>query len=130
MKVRTMIMMHEGKMKSFWKLSWKRPLKRKTRVFCNWNESRTSRHTKSPKTYVTKFEKLSKCFSRLEGPLASKSRGEPRNLLSNPRNWSFHSWTSRQTESQKSQTTDFWSFSKCFLRLGHWLTRESLGASE
>ena len=33
-------------------------LKRKTRDFCDWNESRTSRQTKSPKTLKTKFEKF------------------------------------------------------------------------
>ena len=47
------------------------------------------------------LKNLSKCFSRLEVPLASQSHGEPQNLLSNPHNWSFHSQTSRQTESHE-----------------------------
>ena len=42
--------MNEGKLKSFWKLS----LKCKTRDFCNWNKSRTSRQ----KPHEKNFEKF------------------------------------------------------------------------
>ena len=41
-------------------------------------------------------EKFSKCFSRLEGLPARESWAEPRKSLCNPRNWTFHSRTSRQ----------------------------------
>lgn len=37
-----------------------------------------------------------KCFSRLEGLPASESRAELRKSLSKPRDWTFHSRTSRQ----------------------------------
>ena len=47
-------------------------------------------------TQGQKFENFSKCFSRLEGLPASESRAEPRKSLSNPRDWTFHSRTSRQ----------------------------------
>ena len=53
------------------------------------------------------LKNLSKCFSRLEVPLPSQSRGEPRNLLSNPHNWSFHLQTSRPHESRKFQKPRF-----------------------
>ena len=42
------------------------------------------------------LKNFSKCFSRLEGLPASKSRAEPRKSLSEPRDWTFHSQTSRQ----------------------------------
>ena len=47
-------------------------------------------------TQEQNFENLSKCFSRLEGLPASKSRAEPRKSLSESRDWTFHSRTSRQ----------------------------------
>ena len=44
----------------------------------------TSHQDKSPNTLETKFLKnLSKCFSWLEGPLASKSRREPQKFMYN-----------------------------------------------
>ena len=57
--------------------------------------------TKSPdqaaKTLKDKnLKNFSKCFSRLEGLPASESRAEPRKFLSNLRDWTFHSRTSRQ----------------------------------
>ena len=47
-------------------------------------------------TQGQKFENFSKCFSRLEGIPASELRAEPRKYLSKPRDWTFHSRTSRQ----------------------------------
>ena len=47
-------------------------------------------------TLGRKYENFSKCFSRLEGLPASESRAEPRKSLSEPRDWTFHSRTSRQ----------------------------------
>ena len=59
-----------------------------------------SRHTVASSsrqnTQEQNFEKFSKCFSRLEGLPASESRAEPRKSLSEPRDWTFHSRTSRQ----------------------------------
>ena len=40
----------------------KQSLKRKTHDFCDWNESRTSRQTKPPKTPETKIEKFVQVF--------------------------------------------------------------------
>ena len=58
-----------------------------------------------------------------------QSRREPRNFLSTPRNWSFHSWTSRQTKWWeillcKLTTGSFWK-TKSFSWLWHWPARES-----
>ena len=47
-------------------------------------------------TQGQKFENFSKCFSRLEGLPASELRAEPRKSLSNSRDWTSHSRTSRQ----------------------------------
>ena len=41
-------------------------------------------------------EKISKCFSQLEGLPAKELRAEPRKSLCTPRDWTFHSRTSRQ----------------------------------
>ena len=64
-----------------------------------------SRHTVASSsrqiTQEQKFENFSKCFSRLEGLPASKSRAEPRKFLSEPRDWTFHSRTSRQKRPAK-----------------------------
>ena len=49
------------------------------------------------KTFKEKIvKKFSKCFSWLEGLLASELRAEPWKSLCTPRDWTFHSWTSRQ----------------------------------
>ena len=74
--------------------------------------------TKSPvqaaKTLKDKsLKNFSKCFSRLEGLLARESRAEPRKSLSNPRDWTFHSWTSCQKWPASTR-----------LRLATWLTRD------
>ena len=50
-----------GKMKSFWNLSWKRPLLCKTCDFHNWIESQTSHQSKPPNTFETKFWRI--CLS-------------------------------------------------------------------
>ena len=53
--------------------------------------------TEPPKHSKTQvWKKFSKCFSRLEGLPANESRAEPWKSLSNPRDWTFHSRTSRQ----------------------------------
>ena len=68
------------KLKSFKKLS----KKRKTCVFRNLAELRTSHQDKSLNTLETKILKnLSKCFSQPEGPPTSKSRKELRKFLYN-----------------------------------------------
>ena len=76
-----------------------------------------SRHTVASSsrqnTQEQNFENLSKCFSRLEGLPASKSRAEPRKSLSEPRDWTFHSRTSRQKWPAKMR-----------LRLATWHTRD------
>ena len=59
------------------------------------------------------LKKFSKCFSRLEGLPASESRAEPRKSLSNPRDWTFHSRTSRQKWPAKTR-----------LSLATWHTRD------
>ena len=43
-------------------------------------------------------ENFSKCILRLEGLPARESRAEPRKSLCTPRDWTFHSWTSRQNQ--------------------------------
>ena len=48
------------------------------------------------------FEKFSKCFSRLEVPLARESRSELWKSLCTSRDWTFHHRTSRQPEPQKA----------------------------
>jgi len=53
------------------------------------------------------LEKLSKCFSRLEVPPAIKSRWESPNFLSDPCDWTFHSWTSCQHELRNFQKPRF-----------------------
>ena len=98
-------------MKIFLKLSWKRPLKCKTRVFHDWNESHTSRQ----KSMWQILKYLSKYFLRLEGPPTSKLWGESWTILSKTHDWSFHSWTSCQTESRKLKTQIF----EIFLSLFH-----------
>ena len=55
-----------------------------------------------------KKKKISKCFSRLEVPLARESRTEPQKSLCTPRDWTFHSWTSRQPKPQKVRKPYFW----------------------
>ena len=95
------VKVNEGKLKSFWNLSWKRPSLCKTHDFRDWNESQTSHQTKSQKNPWDNLKNLSKCFLGLEVPPARKSRKKPRNFLSKPRNWSFHSRTSCQTKSRE-----------------------------
>ena len=86
----------------------------KTRVFRDWNESPKSHQIKPPKHSRTKnLKNFSKCFSRLEGLLASESRAELRKSLSKPRDWTFHSRTTRQKWPVKTR-----------LRLATWLTRD------
>ena len=86
----------------------------KTRVFRDWNESPQSCQIKPPKHSKTQvWKNFSKCFSRLEGLPASESRVEPRKSLSNPRDWTFHSRTSRQKWPAKTR-----------LRLATWHTRD------
>ena len=76
-----------------------------------------SRHTVASSsrqsTQEQNFENFSKCFSRLEGLPASESRAEPRKSLSEPRDWTFHSRTSRQKWPAKMR-----------LRLATWHTRD------
>ena len=76
-----------------------------------------SRHTVASSsrqiTQEQKFENFSKCFSRLEGLLASELRAEPWKSLSEPRNWTFHSRTNRQKWPAKMR-----------LRLTTWHTRD------
>ena len=60
--------------------------------------ARTSRQNTKKKT----LEKFSKCFSRLEVPLARESRTELRKSLCTPRDWTFHSRTSRKPEPRKA----------------------------
>ena len=76
-----------------------------------------SRHTVASSsrqsTQEQNFEKFSKWFSRLEGLPASKSRAELRKSLSEPRDWTFHSRTSRQKWPAKVR-----------LRLATWHTRD------
>ena len=85
-----------------------------TCVFRDWNESPKSRQIKPPKHSRTKiWKKFSKCFSRLEGLPASESRAEPRKSLSKPRDWTFHSRTSRQKWPAKTR-----------LRHATWHTRD------
>ena len=48
------------------------------------------------------LKKFSKCFSRLEVPLTRESWTEPRKSLCTPRDWTFHPWTSRQSEPRKT----------------------------
>ena len=79
-----------------------------TEVSCQ-QDARSSRQN----TQRQNFEKFSKCFSRLEGLPARESRAEPRKSLSNPRDWTFHSRTSRQKWPAKTR-----------LRLATWLTRD------
>ena len=81
--------------------NWKRykncPYFCQTHVFHDLSESPTSRQVKPPKHSKAKFwKKFSKCFSRLEGLPARESRAEPRKSLSNPCDWTFHSWTNCQ----------------------------------
>ena len=44
-----------------------------------------------------------KCFSRLEVSIARESRAEPWKSLCTPRDWTFHSWTSRQNQPASSR---------------------------
>ena len=100
----------EGKQKSL-KTA---PIFAKTRVFRDWSESPQSRQFKPPKHSKTQvWKKISKCFSWLEGLPASESRTELWKSLSNPRDWTFHSRTSRQKWPAKTR-----------LRLATWLTRD------
>ena len=48
------------------------------------------------------LKKISKCFSRLEVPLARELRTEPRKSLCTPHGRTFHLQTSRQPEPQKA----------------------------
>ena len=60
--------------------------------------ARTSRQN----TWKRNLEKFSKCFSRLEVPLARESRTKPWKSLRTPRDWTFHPRTSRQPEPRKA----------------------------
>ena len=71
----------EGKLKSFWKLSWKRPIMRKTRVFLIGVSREQVPSASRQKLVWQNFKNLSKFFSRLEVPLA---RRESPNILSKP----------------------------------------------
>ena len=98
--------------------NWKRfkncPYFCQTRVFRDWSESPQSCQFKPPKHSKTQvWKKVSKCFSRLEGLPASESRAEPQKSLSNPRDWTFPSRTSRQKWPAKKR-----------LRLATWHTRD------
>ena len=98
--------------------NWKR-FKKLPLFFPNTRFSRLNRvANKSPvqaaKTLKDKsLKNFSKCFSRLEGLPARESWAEPWKSLSNPRDWTFHSQTSRQKWPTKTR-----------LRLATWLTRD------
>ena len=91
----------EGKTKTqFKKLS----LKCKTLIFCDWYKSPVSRQGHPPKHFKPKvLKKFAKCFSRLEVSLAKESRVESWKSLCTPRDWTFHSRTSRQNWPASSQ---------------------------
>ena len=73
------------------------PLLCKTRIFCDWGKSLESHQFYPPKHFKSKvLKKFAKYFSRLEVSLARESRAEPRKSLCTPRDWTFHSRTSRQ----------------------------------
>ena len=76
-----------------WKRFKNRPCFCQTCDFRDWSES-PGQAAKTLKDKILK--KFSKCFSRLEGLLARESRVEPRKSLSNSRDWTCHSRTSRQ----------------------------------
>ena len=57
--------------------------------------------TKTLKDKIVK--KFSKCFSQLEGLLARELQTEPRKSLCTPRDWTFHSQTSRQNQHASSR---------------------------
>ena len=82
-------------------------------IFATWLSRHTVASSSRQSTQRQKFGKFSKCFSRLEGLPASESRAEPRKSMSNSRNWTFHSRTSRQKWPAKMR-----------LRLATWHTRD------
>ena len=91
------VKMNEGKLKSFLKIILKVQNMWLSRLKWVTNKS-LDQVAKKPLRQNLKI--LSKCFSWLEGPHVRKSQRELRNFLSIPRDWSFHSQTSRQTELQ------------------------------
>ena len=82
-----------GKNKKFKKTA---PVCPKHAIFATETSRQKVARSSRQNTQGQKFENFSKCFSRLEGLPASESRAEPRKSLSEPRNWTFHSRTSRQ----------------------------------
>ena len=96
--------------KRFWKLLLFLPNTRFSRLKRVANKS----PVQAAKTHKDKsLKNFSKCFSWLEGLPTSESRAEPRKYLSNPRDLTFHLWTSHQKWPAKTR-----------LRLATWLTRD------
>ena len=97
--------------------NWKKKFKNcpyfcQTRVFSRLKWVATKSPVQAAKTLKDKsLKNFSKCFSRLEGLPTRELRAEPRKSLSNPRDWTFHSWTSHQKWPAKTR-----------LRLITWLT--------
>ena len=96
--------MFEGKLKRF--KNW--PILRKTRDFRDWIKSRSSCRANRQNTWKKTFEKISKCFSWLEVPLARESRTEPQKSLCTPHDWTFHLWQVANLSREKHETPNFW----------------------
>ena len=105
--------------------NWKRfkncPYFCQTRVFCDWSESPTKSPGQVAKTLKDRIlENFSKCFLRLEGLPARKSRAEPWKYLSNPHYKSPKMTREHATEAcdltyprpsrQNRAKMDFWNF--------------------
>ena len=82
-------------------------------IFATWLSRHTVTSSSRQSTQEQNLKNFSKCFSRLEDLPASESRAEPQKSLSEPRDWTFHSWTSRQKRPAKMR-----------LRLATWHTRD------
>ena len=85
--------------KFFLKLS----LKCKTRFFAIETSRQQVASASRQNTQSQNCEKISKCFSWLEGLPVKESRAEPQKSLCTPRDWTFHSRTSRQNQPARSR---------------------------
>ena len=95
--------MHEGKKRKVFENDLENnPQYAKHAIFTTEPSCMKVAKTSLEKPRNQKFEKFSKCFSRLESLPMRESRGEPRKSLYTPRNWTFYPWTSRHIEPRET----------------------------
>ena len=90
-----------------WKGSKTDPFCAKHAIFATESSRMQVARTSHQNTWKKTFKKFSKCFSRLEVPLAKELRTTPQKSLYTSHDWTFHLRTSCQPKSRKAWNSKF-----------------------